>query len=243
MYTSNGMTHREVFGSTNPDFHDECVLLRMACFWKMGFHDNFLHSDMHRGNLLYRLDKTGASLQVVFLDAGVVSSIEDEQILKDFLHVLFAFRMEGMARIMIRCNMNPNADLYRFLVQVSSYRQVLRSQGVLTFDLGGFLDSVRMRSTNRYISGRKFTAGESDIDKYREKESSQWMNAIAQHLWIKNLENEETPFMEIPGSLISFADSRWSRRLTRPGTDQHFCTDHLCTSSLFTKTWTTSKRF
>lgn len=55
----------ETFGRDNPDFHDECVLLRMACFWKMGFHDNFLHSDMHRGNLLYRLDKTGASLQVL----------------------------------------------------------------------------------------------------------------------------------------------------------------------------------
>ena len=102
----------ETFGKKNPDFHDECVLLRMACFWKMGFHDNFLHSDMHRGNLLYRLDETGAGLQVVFLDAGVVSSMDDEVLLKDFLNVLFAFRMEGMARIMIRCNMNPDADLF-----------------------------------------------------------------------------------------------------------------------------------
>lgn len=50
------------------------------------------------------------------------------------------------------------------------------------------------------MKGGKFTAGEeTDIDRYRESDSSQFMNAIAQHLWFRNLEYEETPFMEIPG--------------------------------------------
>lgn len=211
----------ELFGQHNPQFHDECVILRMACFWKMGFHDNFLHSDMHRGNLLFRV--RDMSLQVVFLDAGVVSTVEDVGLLKDFLYILFAFRMEGMARIMMRVNLNPHADLFGFLVDVTNYRQVLRNRGVLTFDIATYLRKRHNRVVNKWFGSNENVdnnvevdsldsldnmkaeyqqAGPvaSQMDQFRNGDETDLLSTVAyKHPWIRNLEYEEKPFMEIPG--------------------------------------------
>jgi len=189
----------EIFGQKHPQFHDECVILRLACFWKMGFHDNFLHSDMHRGNLLFRIHH--ASLQVVFLDAGVVSCVQDERLLQDFLRVLFAFRMEGMARIMMRVNLNKDADLYGFLVDVTNYRQVLRKSGILTFDIAKYLRQKHDHVFSMADSGvQPANNADTVMDSFRNDSQSDLLNALAHyHPWLRNLEYEETPFMEIPG--------------------------------------------
>jgi Predicted unusual protein kinase len=102
--------HFEEFSDKYKDRTDliqEAVTLRIATYYCMGWYHNFLHGDMHRGNIMYRVvseellpcgggsgevqeggsgevQETKERVQIIFVDTGVVCSVQDHDAWREF---------------------------------------------------------------------------------------------------------------------------------------------------------------
>jgi aarF domain-containing kinase len=82
----------------------------LRAFLKMVFMDNFVHSDLHQGNIKVRRSIVQASsgkyvdkYTIVFLDAGIVTSLnkQDKQNLKDLFKAVITNNGEEAGRLMV----------------------------------------------------------------------------------------------------------------------------------------------
>ena len=69
------------FVKLHPEHSWECHSLLSWVVWKMALQDNFLHADLHRGNILYKLERTAAGKEKVVLsliDFGLVTHLDEK---------------------------------------------------------------------------------------------------------------------------------------------------------------------
>ena len=118
------------FIKQNPCYVDRCIAMRLAVFYKMAFIDDFLHGDLHSGNILYSIRK--GKLHISFLDAGVVSSILDKDALSKFLYGVFGIDLEKLTHILCQFNLNPRADLVQFQTCMDEFKQRLSTDASLS---------------------------------------------------------------------------------------------------------------
>eukprot|EP00746_Dinoflagellata_sp_MGD_P043573 gnl/MRDRNA2_/MRDRNA2_205879_c0_seq1.p1 gnl/MRDRNA2_/MRDRNA2_205879_c0~~gnl/MRDRNA2_/MRDRNA2_205879_c0_seq1.p1 ORF type:complete len:375 (-),score=65.11 gnl/MRDRNA2_/MRDRNA2_205879_c0_seq1:14-988(-) len=97
--------------------------LCMDCFLQMLFLDNFIHGDMHPGNLLFRDDGSGANVEFVLLDAGLAVEMSKRD-QTNFLDLLKAITL-GSSR-----------DVGRLMAERTPGRRDL------IVDVDGFVDSI-----------------------------------------------------------------------------------------------------
>ena len=73
------------FIKQHPEKKDEASHLLHCCFYKM-FFDNFIHADLHNSNIRFRINEDD-QVQIIFLDFGLVSEIESQDIYADFINI------------------------------------------------------------------------------------------------------------------------------------------------------------
>lgn len=75
----------------------------LQAYLKMVFIDNFVHSDLHPGNVLVKVCDDSSSHDIVFLDAGIVTSLsaQDQKNLKDLFTAVVLNRGEEAGRLMV----------------------------------------------------------------------------------------------------------------------------------------------
>ena len=113
------------FIQTNPSYIDRCIATRLCVYYKMAFIDDFLHGDLHSGNILYSI--RNGQLHITFLDAGVVSSILDKDALSKFLYGVFGIDTNRLCAILCQCNQNPGADLMQFQKCMEEFKERLHT--------------------------------------------------------------------------------------------------------------------
>ena len=75
----------------------------LRCFLKMVFLDNFTHSDLHPGNVLVQSSNGKTSHRIVFLDAGLATSLSsnDRRNLVDLFRAVILDNGEQAGRLMV----------------------------------------------------------------------------------------------------------------------------------------------
>lgn len=77
MSLESGESLSEVMSSTSVTFRKRVARLGLRTFLKMVLHDNFVHGDLHPGNLLVRTRADG-NPEMTFLDVGIVAELSSE---------------------------------------------------------------------------------------------------------------------------------------------------------------------
>eukprot|EP01080_Neovahlkampfia_damariscottae_P002307 gene2307-2775_t len=128
---------------------NEIARLGTSLYLKMMLVDNFVHADLHPGNLLVRsLDET--KLNLVVLDAGLVSELS-EQDKKNFID-LFATVVEGngiaAAELMVKrarnyeqLKLNPE-NIKNFTYQMAMIIKDVNEKPLQELDVGNILNQV-----------------------------------------------------------------------------------------------------
>jgi predicted unusual protein kinase regulating ubiquinone biosynthesis (AarF/ABC1/UbiB family) len=101
--------------------------LRLACYMSMAWYHNFLHADMHSGNLLYDIDDDSGKTYVTLLDAGVVAYIEDEEDMRGLMQSIISLEPTTITRFILKYNKNPKANSKRFAEQVRECTDMLKA--------------------------------------------------------------------------------------------------------------------
>lgn len=109
----------DIFLDEHPTKAKEAIVARMAAYIKMGWVDNFLHGDMHRGNILYSIAFDGR-VALSLVDAGMVTVVKNADALKRFVDGMFTLQPNDLATLMVELNTNPHADVNGFCAHVNS---------------------------------------------------------------------------------------------------------------------------
>ena len=98
-----------------------CKQATLAAFMQMILHDALLHADMHRGNILYRVERSPVDgrlvPRVVLLDFGIVVHLNDVQIeaIHELIVGLYQLHCQTVIQALSRCAMqNNDLDNRRF---------------------------------------------------------------------------------------------------------------------------------
>ena len=99
--------------------------LGVAAFLKMLFVDNFVHGDMHPGNVIFqpangetslaKVDKPGKiNGKVVLIDCGLIAQLgpKDEKNFLDLMHAVITGRSREVGRLMIERSRSPPETVY-----------------------------------------------------------------------------------------------------------------------------------
>jgi hypothetical protein len=114
----------DIFLEEHPTMAKEAIVARIAAYIKMGWVDNFLHGDMHRGNILYSVAFDGR-VALSLVDAGMVTVVKNAEALKRFVDGMFTLQPNDLATLMVELNTNPHADIHGFSAQVNSIQSDL----------------------------------------------------------------------------------------------------------------------
>ena len=101
------------------DFMEQCrdtkirkklAYLGVNAFLKMLFVDNFVHADLHPGNILVRLDENSNEPVIVFLDVGLTSTLnrKDKKNFYDLFRAIANYDGQEAASLMIERAPNAN---------------------------------------------------------------------------------------------------------------------------------------
>lgn len=117
------------------DTKKELAKLGLQMFMKMVFEDNFMHSDLHPGNMLVRRAKgSDGHLQIVVLDAGLVTSLSpsDRRNFIDLFHAIVDNNGVEAAKLMILRSQAPQkvVDQRRFEEEVDRLVKEVHQNGL-----------------------------------------------------------------------------------------------------------------
>lgn len=96
--------------SVDSSIKKELAKLGLEMFMKMVFEDNFMHSDLHPGNMLVRKSKSkDGHYQIVVLDAGLVTSLSfiDRRNFIDLFHAIVDNNGLKAAKLMVERSKTP----------------------------------------------------------------------------------------------------------------------------------------
>jgi predicted unusual protein kinase regulating ubiquinone biosynthesis (AarF/ABC1/UbiB family) len=112
------------FIKTFPEKKKEASHVLHCCFYKM-FFDNYIHADLHSSNIRFRINKND-NVQLILLDFGLVSTIDEQKIYADFINVykknIFVPDYKKFIKLLKKVNINEDANLEQFekeLIEIS----------------------------------------------------------------------------------------------------------------------------
>lgn len=143
-----GMSLNE-FLKTNTDLNQHRAIAKIGLnsYLKMILVHNFIHADLHPGNILIRKKPVSDDLQVVLLDTGFVAELSDQ----DWFHFKQLFKCivqgdgKGGARLMVehaRQTKISKDDREKFVSEMDVLFNEIRNQKISHIDIGLFLTNM-----------------------------------------------------------------------------------------------------
>lgn len=134
---------------SNKNIEEHKILARIGLrsFLKMILVHNFIHADLHPGNILVRKNPVTDELQLVLLDTGLISELSDT----DWLHFKQLFKCivqgdgKGGAKLMVEHARQTNIsdeDKEKFVSEMDKLFHEMRTRKMSEIDIGLFLNNL-----------------------------------------------------------------------------------------------------
>lgn len=150
----------DAFVAAHPRLAKEAVVARVAVYIKMGWVDNFLHGDMHRGNIMYHEEDGHVCLSIV--DAGMVTVVANAAALRRFVEGMFTLQPDNIALLMIELNANPHANVAGFRAHVNAIQDELEYEPSALVRYREIIEQIPMAAAFVAEWERKITASEAN---------------------------------------------------------------------------------
>lgn len=192
----------DVFAKMHPHLVKDAIIARIATYIKMGWVDNFLHGDMHRGNILYSRNDADDTVVLSIVDAGMVTVVKNAEALKRFVEGMFTLQPSSLATLMVELNSNPHADVHSFHTFVNNISDDLEYEPSALVRYRDILDDIPLMSSFVEEWEQKIAASEANGGKARVIRScSSNMIKIIRHL----LAAIQKYNLVVPGDIILVA--------------------------------------
>jgi aarF domain-containing kinase len=127
--------------------------LGLRAYLKMLLYDNFVHADLHPGNILVRKSPEGDA-QLVFLDLGLVSHLSDTDWMnfKDLFKAIVEGNGKRGADLMVtraRGNKLSDSEHDKFVIEMDKIFSRVRQQKLAELNIGSFISEV-MATLRKY---------------------------------------------------------------------------------------------